>query len=87
MVEVRVSLAQDGGRDDRVDLDAGDVFASRSEAAGDVPSASRSDYERFRGRPKNIWDAGPSYSRLCRVRSSRLFQSNGGIPVDASASM
>src|SRR5690242_18107402 len=43
MTQVRKTLTHDRGGDDRIDLDAGNVFAAGSKRSTNIPTASRPD--------------------------------------------
>ena len=87
LAQAEESLAHDGGGDDGVDLDAGDVVAAGSQRARHVPAAAGPDDQGLGAGPEHIGQGGPLPSRSRRWRAVRWSKSKLAMPVAASASM
>ena len=82
-----VAVAHDGGGDDGVDLDAGNIVAAGGQRAGDVPTAAGPDDQGFGAGTHGIGQGRPLFQKLVafaggEVREIEAGDAGGSVRVD-----
>ena len=85
--EVWKSLAHDHLRDQRIDLDGGDVCAAAGDGAGDVPAAAGADDQRLGRGKDHVGQAGALIAQVAQVARGKMLEIEigdlrGGVGVD-----
>ena len=81
------ALAHDGGGDDGIDLDSGDVVAAGSQRARHVPAAAGPDDQSLGARPDGIGKAGALLEQVAAVARREVVEieigdGGGGVGID-----
>src|SRR5207245_6728213 len=85
--QLRILLPHDGGGDDGINLDAGDVVAARGQRARHIPSAAGADDEALGGGPDRVGQAGTLVEQIAPVALGQVVEieirdAGGGVGID-----